>query len=109
MKTRKEILKELVRLSTNLDSIKSDLSKFSWDSEEELYIINKDDIQYILSRYLSFEIDNIQLEDWANAIEGREDIGYENEELEDIIFKLSNPMLHGEISFEQANIILSQK
>ena len=108
MDTRKKILEELVSLSRDIKDIKSDLNQFSWDSEEELYTISKNDIMSMLSRYLSSEIDNIQLEDWANIIEGREDIGYENEDIEEIILELSNPVLYGDMSFEHANMILSK-
>ena len=108
METRKKILQELANLSRTLDDIKADLSHFSWDSEEDEYIISRNDIVSVLSRYLSLEIDNTQLEDWANTIEGREDIGYENEDIEDIIIELSNPILYGDISLQQASMILSK-
>jgi len=66
------------------------------------------DIIHVLSRYLSSDIDNTELENWANSIEDREDIGYKYEELENVIFELSNPILYGDISFKQVNSILSK-
>ena len=108
METRTKILKELANLSRTLGDIKADLSHFSWDSGEGEYIVSRKDIVSVLSRYLSLEIDNTQLEDWANAIEGREDIGYESEDIKEIIIELSNPILYGDISLQQAGMILSK-
>jgi hypothetical protein len=47
--------------------------------------------------YSDGKISSQELEDWANLIESRDDIGFDSKKLQDIIFKLANPILYGKI------------
>lgn len=94
--TRTEILKNLIFYSQPLDSTKSLLETFGWNSDEDLVILTADHITRILEQFLNGRIDAQQVEDWANAIEGREDIGFESEThdvVQEVVFELANPLL----------------
>jgi hypothetical protein len=49
-----------------------------------------------MDRYLSGSIDGSDVEQWAEAIEGRDDVGYETtvaDWLRQVVFELANPKL----------------
>jgi hypothetical protein len=57
--------------------------------------VSKLDLTLALNKFLANEITADDLEMWANFIECREDLNYE--EIEDYIYALANPELVGEI------------
>ena len=64
-------------------------------------ILCKSDIEIILRKYKSGEVSEQQLEEWANFIECRDDIGFEEsreETLREIIYWLANPELGYEVN-----------
>ena len=87
------VLHDLVKFNRDLESIKNDLKKFDWDIEAPIYTISVQDIRHIIDKALQSEISIEELENWANAIECREDIDLESEELREIVFELANPSL----------------
>ena len=91
-----------------MSAIKSDLAKIGFNSESELVTITKNTIVNILNRVIDKEISYELLEEWANLIECREDIGYEDEILQEIIFELANPYLYGEIDERKICMILNE-
>jgi len=103
-----DILLNLINFTKGISAIKSDLAKIGFDSESELVTITKNTIANILNRVIDKEISYNLLEEWANLIECREDIGYEDEILQEIIFELANPCLYGEIDEEKICMILDK-
>lgn len=101
MRTRKDILIDLVRNENDIPRLTRELSHYPWDSEDILYTINSEDIRTILEIYLENTLDPKTLEDWANAIECREDLGFESAGLQEIINELANPVLFGSLSHER--------
>ena len=73
------ILLDLVHFKNNTDTLKNMLSQIGFDSETELVSMSRDDIVEILQRSLDKKISFLELEEWANLIECREDIGFEDE------------------------------
>lgn len=55
MRSRAEMLKDLVWLQGNLDILEKELSNFGWDSETPLYSISNDDFINVLKK-VSMEI-----------------------------------------------------
>ena len=106
--TKIDILLNLINFSKNISAIKSDLAKIGFNSESELVTITKNTIANILNRVIDKEISYDLLEEWANLIECREDIGYEDEILQEIIFELANPCPYGEIDEEKICMILDK-
>ena len=103
-----DILLNLINFAKDISAIKSDLAKIGFNSELELVTITKNTIVNILNRVIDKEISYDLLEEWANLIECREDIGYEDEILQEIIFELANPCLYGEIDEEKICMILDK-
>ena len=106
MENRVTILINLLELNEPLINIKNKLSNFSWDSKEELVHLTVNHVLSILHRFLSGELTISELDEWANAIECREDIGYalEQEEiLKKIIFDLANPELANPLTDTMVN------
>jgi hypothetical protein len=96
MRERKEILIDLVQNPHENSILAKELSVYPWDCDETLYIITSEDIRSVLDQFALNIIDEKVLEDWANAVECREDLGYENDELDEIIFELANPDISGD-------------
>ena len=106
----KEVLQQLISYSGDLNIILLELSSYGWDFEEAVIILTHEHILSILERYLSGELTQQQLEDWGNAIEGREDIDYEEayeEHIADAIHHLANPLLTEPITSDSVRNVIS--
>ena len=93
LNSRVKVLDSLLLFDKNLKNIKTELSKFDWDSQNELVVCSGDKISNVLQKYLNNEISSTDIEEWANLIEGREDIGFTNNKIQEIIFRIANPLL----------------
>ena len=102
------ILLDLVHFKNNIDTLKNMLSQIGFDSEIELVSMSRDDIAEILQRSLDKKISFLELEEWANLIECREDIGFEDEKTQEMIFKLANPYLYGKLDEKQVLSYLNE-
>lgn len=95
-------------LQGNIQSLENDLSSFSWDSEIPLYSIGVEDFIYVLKKSLNDEIDFETLISWANVLECRDDLGFENEALQEFVFELANPEINGDITKERLQGIVNE-
>lgn len=109
--TRRETLLFLLGFDRPLEEIRGDLASFSWDSDEPVVTLDRAIVSQILRRYLQGALSATELEDWANAIEGREDIGLEGgyeEILKDLIFELANPSLTSDLDHSHVTELLDR-
>jgi len=95
MRDRADIARDIVLLNGNLNILHKELSLYPWDIENPIIDIANPDVLNILNRVIAEQISYAELEDWANLIEGRDDFSFESEKLQEIIFRLANPSLHG--------------
>jgi len=100
MRSRKFYLDSLIHLKKDLADIRTELSSFDWDDEEEEIVLTAKAVSNVLSKAVIGDFTIEQLEEWADIIEVRNDIVYE--ELHDALIKevishLSNPDLFGKI------------
>ena len=102
------ILLDLLHFKNNIDTLRNMLSQIDFDSETELVSMSRDDIVEILQRSLDKKISFLGLEEWANLIECREDIGFDDEKTQEMIFKLANPYLYGELYEKQVLSYLNE-
>ena len=102
------ILLDLVHFKNNIDTLKNMLSQIGFDSETELVSMSRDDIVEILQRSLDKKISFLELEEWANLIECREGIGFEDKKIQEMIFKLANPYLYGKLDEKQVLSYLNE-
>ena len=107
MRPRITILNDLIGLKGELGDLKSELSQYTWDSEAALLTISKSSFIDVMHRYLNDELSDLELEDWANVIECREDIDFESELIRDYIFELANPSINGKIEKEKVTKMAS--
>jgi hypothetical protein len=55
-------------------------------------------IRRILNRFIEGQVTAKEVEDWANLVEGRDDIGFVSEEMLEAIHWLANPYLEGVVT-----------
>ena len=92
-KERSQLLQSLLKLDRPLEQILPPLNQLGWDSDEELATLHPQHLISILSRYLNGELSPVEVENWANAIECREDLDWESEAISALIHELANPLL----------------
>ncbi len=107
---RIKVLNSLVEFLEPLDLLSDKLKKLSWDYTGLPVILKTEHLTKILRNCISGKLTVKEVEDWANLIECREDIDYEEinkEKLMATIFKLANPELEGKLSIGVCSILLS--
>lgn len=92
---RQAALRSVVSLSQPLDEALGRLRTFeySWP-HSPLLKLHCADVVAVLERYLAGAVDPSEVERWAEAIEGREDIQFasgEEDALSEALFRLSTP------------------
>lgn len=102
---RLSLVTALLELSEPLQQLAEKLSSFSWDYEGSPVVLARAHIDSALDRYLTGRLSGQQLEDWANLIEGRDDVSAEpcfEQVIQDVIHQLANPELTSSLTFEKA-------
>lgn len=107
---RFDVLRNLVAFSKPVDVLSSNLSKCDWDYEGDPLVVAASDMKAVLNRFLVGERTAEELESWANLIECREDLEFEeqqHEAIENVIYCLANPALQGEITPDSCRELLA--
>jgi hypothetical protein len=108
-KMRLSYVRDLLELRKPSDEIAKLLSKFDWDFEGQPVVLEKRHLKMAVLRYLKNEIDGREIENWANLIEGREDIEADKsceELINSLVFELANPLLTSSFDQTRAKQIL---
>ena len=103
--SRVELLNKLITMQDSVDTIVKNLEKYRWDVSEELVLFEKKHMLNILCTYLKGKITELEVENWANAIESREDIEIEicsKRLINEIIYELANPYLTEKLTKDRA-------
>jgi hypothetical protein len=106
---RVALINSLLEFSTPLINIFEKLKKISWDYDGYGVELKQSHLSSVLQRYVAGDLSATDIEDWANSIEGRDDIRFEtsNEQLfEEIIYELANPILTQALNPERGRKIL---
>lgn len=106
---RTEWLRALLVIDRPLGEIVSALAGFGWDSDEKLVVLNAEHFVSVGKRYLLGEINANEVTSWANAIECREDIAFDEEHEEmvrEVLHELANPYLTQELSPDRAKELI---
>src|SRR5262249_47064185 len=107
--SRKASLEGLLAYQGDLDTIAKSLRSYVWDSND-LVTLTLSHIEAVLERYINREVSAVQLEHWANLIEGRDDIAYDTphrDAIKKMIFDLANPALSGTLNILKAQAALA--
>lgn len=95
MSRRAEILQELARFETPTEPLMVELRSLGWDwSEAPLLVLTKPDFLRIIDRFLEGQIRTSQLQEWAENLEVREDVAFDEknkELLDDLLFRIATP------------------
>ncbi|NQX82260.1 MAG: hypothetical protein HRT66_09750 [Flavobacteriaceae bacterium] len=108
MKSRKEILEKIISFDGELSVLKKELSKYPWDVEEPYLVISKSKFIKILKKSIDQVITFEDLEYWANIIECRDDLDFEVELIQEMVFELSSPEINGEITRIKLQYMIEQ-
>lgn len=106
---RFDVLRDLVAFSKPTSVLVDSLSKFDWDYEAQPLIVTASQIREVLKRFLAGEYSAQELEGWANLIECREDLEFEEKKREgiaNVIYCLANPVLEGEITADSCKALI---
>jgi hypothetical protein len=101
--TRIELLRSLIDATARARQLAPLLASYPWDSQDELVILSVDHVRSVLIRYLSGSMSSKELEEWADLIECRDDIGFASNSAKcigEIIHSLANPAIMSEIDEE---------
>ena len=107
--THAQTLHKLMDYSDDIAFLSQELKQYGRDFETSIAILTSSHLKNILTRYLSDLLTNENLENWANAIEGREDIAYASgieTQIERAIHQLANPLLTQPITHHTATSIM---
>jgi hypothetical protein len=101
MISRAELLSDLLEASRPMDELGRELKALVWDSDDELVVLTPDHLKSVLVRYVGGQLSGDYVSAWAEAIEGRDDIGIEEtsrEKLSSMIFELANQRINRRLS-----------
>ena len=96
----------MILFDRDIKEIRRDLARFPWDCDEELVIFGRKHAQSVLMRYLNGELSEKNVEDWADTMECRDDVGFENEQVKELIHTLANAYMHGALTHGRAKELI---
>jgi hypothetical protein len=109
---RRRALEDLVEFRGPIGIIANRLRAFPWARpDDEQVILTRDRAVQVLDRVLSGQLSIEDLHQWADTIEVREDIDYEepySETLRRLIFELANPKLQGDVSSDSIGQMVAE-
>lgn len=108
---RRKAVQDLVDFQMPVADALEALRPFGWDCHEELVIIDASNVIAILRRYLAGSANPGDIVAWADGVEGRDDLGYEeakHHQILNAVFVLANPQINGELSPVLANELIHQ-
>jgi hypothetical protein len=102
---RADILKRLIRYEEPPEPLATELREFPWDwlEDEPLVRLRASDLLHVINRFLDGDIDAKQLQDWAERLECREDIGFgpgDEQLVNDVLFRLATPVINAPLTRE---------
>lgn len=101
MRDRTILVMELISNPKTVEPVLQELTEHGWYCEEYLAMISKQDVLDILKQFQSAVFTAAEVCNWANAIGGRTDIGYEfgpDGVVEESLYWLAHPETHGPIN-----------
>jgi hypothetical protein len=102
-------LRDLLELPRPLSEILRDVAQLPWDSNVEHAELTTRHLASVLRRHLEGVLDGKAVEDWANAIEMRDDIAYDPDSTAgEILHELANPLLTEPLTSKRAAELLGR-
>ena len=108
---RLSAVRDLLSLSRPIQETVSQLASMGWDYVGECAVLTRGHLVSVLQRYLDGDLSEIDIETWANHVEGREDVQIdlgEEQEIENILYELANPVLTQSLDQTRAKALLAE-
>jgi hypothetical protein len=108
---RSTVIETLLNFSRPLNELQRQLRGFDWDFEGVPIVLHPDHIVRVLRRYLSGELTASIVEQWANLIEGREDLRFDSKHekwITDTVYELANPVLTAPLEITRARELIAE-
>jgi hypothetical protein len=102
--SRSAVLTELINGKGSIEYFRDRLRDFKFDSDF-IVVLKSENIINILSEFIEGNITDEYVENWAEIIEVRDDIGFDEKndnEIKQAIHDLANPILSGTLNKEMA-------
>lgn len=103
-------VESLIAFSVPLELAAQHLQPFGWDYEGVPVELNSGHLVRVLQRYLQGELSARDVEDWANLIEGREDIEFSQAcagRIGEALHELANPSLFAPLDPARAEELIA--
>jgi hypothetical protein len=104
MHRRAEILHLLARFDTPTEPLLQELRTFGWDWDgAPLLILTKTDFLQVIDRFLAGQLSAAQLQEWAENLEVREDVAFDEKDrelLDNIFFRIATPEINEPLTHE---------
>ena len=112
MKTsRSELLEQLAWRSRARKDILAELHEYGWDSDFDHFVIPAAAIVNVIDLRLEDSISELDLVEWAESFECREDVTYEDGDgkvLSEIVFLLANPEINYQLTNDNLQMLKSR-
>jgi hypothetical protein len=98
---RTAALRDLIELRLPPVQAARALARFGWDGSQGLVTLGRMDARRVLDRYASGDLSADECAQWAEALEAREDVDYENgheDALTGLLFEMANPEINEPLS-----------
>ena len=92
---RRSVLVSLLELDHPIVELEAALKNFEWDHPNALVTLTRNHVRHILERFKAGTLEAVTIEAWADLIELRDDIEYDDETTKEAIHVLANPVLNG--------------
>ena len=99
---RRDLVLQLIELREPINTTMSEFRSVPWDSEEPLIELQPHHVEAVLNRHIQGLLSDEDVEEWANALEGRDDVAVTNDATKDVLHILANPILEGRLSRQRA-------
>jgi hypothetical protein len=108
---RRDLLVRLLAEPTEAAEIERALAAHGWDAEEALVVLGVDELRRVLDAVADGSLRPDQARSWAEAIEGRDDVGRPpatRAAVNDLLHILANPELEGPLDRERAGVLAAR-
>ena len=104
-------MNRLLKFQERISVLEEAIKQFPWHYDGPCERLMTSHLANALNRFLREEISATDVENWANFIECREDIDFEEgqeETFTDVLFELANSTLQGELTKQSCRGLLSR-
>lgn len=109
MTTRGSALQDLISFSKSVNLLAAALNEFAWDFDGSPATIGREHLARVIERYIEGRLTAREIEEWANLVEGREDIDFEagyERIVGECVYELANPLLTQRLSPPRAQELI---